>query len=356
MTSKLIPKPKKSSLLITELYKQKLQNKLQSLLPRAPEPALYQFVELYMKAEMPERSLALQLLDKECGSNEILMVLIYCRNLVLMLKDRVSAEEDSAYLKKVLIHHDHLSVWLMQAVEEKREAEWKELQAQLLQEEYHHRLTRACFEWSKEKEIRVYNYYKEMPVTASLKLLKVGANSFTVRRSEDLIAVVLASDTGCSLYTDMPGCEISMEMTVSDATHDAVHLQYGEFVLAKKQRRREPRVTVSSTVHAILRDAEFRSWECEVSDLSASGLGLLFRQEMSFQKGDAFVFSLWLHGEKIIGRCMIAWLRNSEGKCYAGVSLEYNKVRYRQLSSEVSKLKRKSLMELKLRGLPNCLL
>ena len=342
--------------LITPLYKKRLQEKLQSILPRASEASLHLFLEFILKSELPDRSLAVGLLDDKCSSNEILMVLIYCRNVMISMSKNYSGAEKDKYLKNLFLNHDRLTVWLMQTIEETHDLQWKTLQVQLLQEEHEHRLTRACHEWKKQKEITIYNYYQEMPISASLELLKVGARSFTVKRNNDVAAVLLVSDKEDTAFTRMPSCDLCLGLTVVEATTDTIHLRYGNFSLVKQQRRREVRALNTTPIQATLRNSEFQTWDCNVNDLSASGLGLYFEQEMTFQKGDAYIFTVWLHGEKIMGRGVIAWVNNSAGHCEAGLSIEYNKVSYNYLNLEVKRRIKISMLELQLKGAPKCLL
>ncbi len=349
-------KAKDTAILFTLEAKQKLQENLPRILFRASEQSVETLMEAILKADIPDLSLAAQLLSEKCSINEILMALLYCRSVALGLDEQSLHQGNNANVKKMLLYFDRFTVWVTKALEEKHSLEWKQLQAQLLQEKYQHRLSRAVHAWSKDKQVTIYNYYKEMPVSAVLTLLKVETNSLTVKRNKDLSAVFVASEQHNKALIRMPNSEFCLELIVEDAMRETIHLRYGKFILLDKEKRRDIRVLAEASMQATLIGPELEKLPCHITDLSASGLGLSFQQEIFCQVGDAYAFSLWNQGMKTTGKGFVAWLKNTDGHCTLGLSLEYDQLSHHRLSREVLRRTKAILLELKLHGTPDCLL
>jgi len=275
---------------------------------------------------------------------------------MMMTFNRLPDQDRAALVKHLLSHHDRYASLLMSAVESRHEQEWQKLQAELLQEGHAHLLSRAQHEWSREKEIYIYNHYKEMPIATVVKLLHVGEHSFTINRNKEIITVFTASEQGDRALTRLPKSELSVELIIEETTRKTVHLQYGEFRPLHKERRREIRVQSARPVDITLKDSAFRTWQGKVCDLSASGLGLTFKCETSFQAGDFLAFSMMLHGHKLIGKGAISWTNNRLGYCRAGMGIEYNQEIRLHLDHEVRQREKKIRAELKLRGIPDAFL
>ncbi len=326
------------------------------MLPRVSKQTLHRFLETVLEPEASAEPVAERLLDEKCTPNEIYLALVYCRNVMLMKGRNLPDRERIVYVKKLLLHHDRLTVFLMRAVEQRHEREWKGLQAELLREGHAHLLSRAKSLWSREQEIGIYNHYKEMPVFAVVKLLHAGEESLTIKRNREMITVFSASEDRNSAFTRLPNSELCMQLVVEEATQKTVHLRYGDFIQVSKEKRRDIRVQVDEPIPITVKDSGFQQWKGSVHDFSVSGLGLSFASETPFQTGDVLAFSLMLHGRRLAGKGTISWVHHSAGHCRAGMGIEYDQENHLRLANEV-RCRQKAIMgELKLRGIPDSLL
>lgn len=332
-----------------------LSRKLRQMLPHASARSCDRFLESVLSYEEVSTPLA-ELLNENCTPHEIHLALIHCRKVMLALSRAVPAEESETYLKRLLTHLDRQVLMLMRNMQERHEQIEEKLHADLLREGRAHLLSRAQNEWSHEKEIVIYNYFRELPLFHTLTLLHVGANGLTVSRSKELIGVFAASERGDTALSRLPYCELSVQLKVEEATGKTVHLSYGEFTPARREKRRQIRVQSSRPFRITVRNTAFRQWRGKVFDYSVSGLGLVFECETGLQPGDALAFSMMLNGHRLAGRSIVAWVKNFVGSCQAGVSIEYDAENHLRLNNEVHLRQKQIMGEIKLRGIPDCFL
>lgn len=341
---------------VGNVIRKTLLQKLQQILPNASTKSCIRFLEATLSFGAPPPSLALTLLDEKCTPSEIHLALIFCRNAVMALIDGTEAKLREENLKQVLMHHDRLLLFLIRNIEERYEQEEERLKAELLREGEAHLLSRARNEWANEKEIIIYNYFREFPVRSTATLLHVGEKQLTVRKEKDLINAFAASKKGDTAYTRLPGSELSVRLTVGEVTSKTVHLHCGKLTPIHKEKRRQPRVQSSELFKISVRDTRFRKWKGKIFDFSASGLGLVSDTETELLPGDAVAFSTRIHGYKLIGKGVVAWSKNYVGGCKMGISIEYDPESRMRLESEVRQREKQILGELKVHGPPTCFL
>ncbi len=339
-----------------KLLKQKLDPKLKQMLPHASEAARQQFIDVVLQAEGVATAPFEQLLEESCTPQEIYLALVYCRYAMTMLFNTLPDQDKHILTKQLLIRHDKQTSLLLTAMEDKHEKSWKELQRELQQEGHDHLLSQARNEWTKEKEIHIYNLYHEMPISTVVETLRVGEHSFTVNRTKELVAVIAASEEGNRAFTKLPKTELSVELIVEEATGKTVHFQFGEFKPLHSEKRREVRVQSTKPDPIKVKNSNGEELKGKLLDFSASGFGLAFDSETSLKPGDEITFSTLIHDHKFTGKGSIIWVQNQPEYCRAGISLEYSQELHLRLENEVRRRERTIRSELKLRGIPNSLL
>lgn len=342
---------------LNKAAEKKLKERLKLILPRVSKEAVGELLESVLQPDTaPSDSLAERLLGEKCTPNEIHLALIYCRNTLLMMQARSGEAADFKSARKILAHYDRMTSFLMKAVEKQHEQEWRSLQAELLNEGHAHLLSRAISYWSQEREITIYNYYKEMPVNVQVKLLHVSENNFTIEKSNELIKLISASEDGKSAYTRMPNSELSIRLTIEETTRKTVHWRYGEFLPVSREKRRDIRVQSSAPIHIRLKSSEHRRWEGSVMDISASGLGISCKSDGPFQVGDILAFSMSLQGHRLAGKGAVCWTYGNEKNYQAGLALEHDPGGHLRLSNEVQRRQKNLMGELKMKGIPDSLM
>lgn len=336
--------------------RKRLNHKLQQKLPHASESSCRRFLEAVLSFDDAAQPLAIELLHENCTPHEVHLALVYCRNTMLTLSRGLSRHERRAYVKRLMVQHDRLMLALMRRMEEEHEQKEGKLRTDLLREGRAHLLSRAQNEWSHEKEILIYNYFRELQISEAQTLLHVGETGFTVRKSIELISVIAASEHGNTAYTRLPYSELAIELKVEEVTGKTVHLNYGEFTPAIREKRRQMRVQSSRPFGIDVRNTAFRKWPGKVYDFSVSGFGLVFKCETELQPGDAVAFSTMLNGHRLAGRGVVAWVKNFVDSCRAGINIEYDAGNHLRLQNEVHQREKQILGEVKMRGVPDSFL
>jgi len=339
---------------VERVFHSKLSEKLKQILPSASEDTLYQFVKAGFDPDIAMEQSIKQLSNESCGFHEIHLALVYCRNAQLMACKK--APDPQAALQQVMVDHDrHVSI-LMSVMEAYHESRGEMLKAQLNQEERAHLLSRAQHEWSNEKLINIFNYFKEMPVSKPVTLLHVGETAFTIEKSKELLTIFAASEHGNSALARLPFTDLCVELIIDETTAKTIHLRYGDFSPIYSEKRREMRVQSDKPIAIEVKDSSAQLWKGKVFDLSASGLGLSFNGEASLQPGDNISFTMAIRGRKMIGKGNVAWLMNRPGYCRMGVMVEFDAENHLRLENEVHRIEKLLKGELKMRGIPDAFL
>jgi hypothetical protein len=335
-----------------------LRAKLKQVLSRASDATLEELMESVSKPDTPPSDLlAERLLNEKCSPNEIHLALIYCRNALLMIQMQSPEYLGLQTVNKILLHYDRMTSFLMQATEKKHEQEWKSLQAELLKEGNAHLLERVIHHWSQKKQITLHNYFREMPVSVTTKLLHVGKEGFTIELNKSELAPLLsASSDGRSAYARLPDSELLIQLMAQEATRNTLRWGYGEFLPLTREKRRDVRVQSSTLTHINLTGPEQEEWYGSVMDISASGLGISFKCDIPFQVGNILTFSMILNGGQVAGKGIVCWVHGSKGHYRAGLTVERDQDSHLQLSNEILRRQKNLMGQLKLKGVPDCLI
>jgi len=334
-----------------------LRERLKNILSRASDNTVEELLESVIKpATVPSDSLAARLLNEKCTPNEIHLALLFCRNALLM--DQMQSPEGQNFktISKLLARHDRITSFLLQAMQQLQEQAWDSFQTDLLKEGHAHLLERSTSYWSQKRRITLYNYYSEMQVSVSIKLLQAGEDGCTTEVNRDLAALLSASSDGKSAYARLPESELSLQLSVEEVTRNTLHWRYGEFLPLTREKRRDARVQISTPVHINLKSSDQGEWNGSVMDISALGLGISYKSDMPFQVGDMLAFSLTLQGHHVSGKGAVCWVHGSEGHYRAGLAIEHNQESHLRFSNEVHRRQKNLMGELKLKGVPDCMI
>lgn len=339
-----------------KVLRKKLAEKLQQMLPHAPDMARFRFIESILKPEEVTTSPFEQLLEESCTAQEIYLALVYCRYAITIFLNTLPDQDRNVLSKNLLIQHDKHTALLISAMDSRHEQKWQELQQELRQEGRDHLLSRARNEWDHERQLRIYNLYREVPISTVVEILRAGEHSLTLNKTKELVAVIAASEKEDRAYTRLPKTEMSVELKVEESTGKTVHFQFGEFKALHSEKRREVRVQGSKPDPISVKNPRAGELKGKVVDYSASGLGLSIDDEADLQVGDEITFDARINDHKFNGKGTIAWVQKLPGFCRAGVALDYDVEIHLRLENEVRRRERAIRSELRMRGVPNSLL
>jgi len=342
------------SIVLDEPVEKKLRQRLQRILPRASEKIMEELMDSLLQPGVPPSdSLLARLLDENCTPNEIHLALIYCRNAMLLMQS--AALSDIRGVQKHLAYYDRMVSFLMKAIEQQHERNWKSLQDELLNEGHAHLISRAINHWSQEREITLYNYFREMPISVPVTLLHVGENGFTIEKKNELVTLLSASEDGKSVYARLPESELSIRLIIEDVTRKTVHWQYGAFSPLTREKRRDIRVQSSTPLKIKLKCSDQNRWSGSILDVSTNGMGFSFACDTPFQVGDILVFSTLLQGRGLTGKGAVCWVSGRDGHYHAGLAIEYESESHLRLDNEVQRRQKNLLGELRMKGIPDML-
>ncbi|MDX8388542.1 MAG: PilZ domain-containing protein [Ghiorsea sp.] len=336
-----------------EKLRKRLLEKLQGLLPCASSVGVLTLIDAFVGLKVPVRSPMLPLLQVKCTASEIHNALVYGRNMMLGVYGQESVTNKARLMPQIIQHFDRLMILLLHDTEALHEQNNEVMQAKLLFEGHERIVSKASYEWKQEKEVQIYNYYKEVPVHAVVKLLSVGEQNLTVKKSRKMSQVFAASPQGDSVLIRLPKNELCMRLTIEEVSGVGVHLRYGGFLSVDKEKRRSIRVQTSKPTVVEVMDAKRQSHEALMCDFSDSGMGLSFDMETPLQPGDEVALSLFMNGQSVRGKGIIAWAKNENGTGSIGVGIEYSNENYRLFSNEVLRRKKAILNELRQLGVPS---
>lgn len=277
-----------------------------------------------------------------------------------LLQRLIQSDQDAAKRHNVMLavlrHHDRLLSKLIQADEEQHRRQMAGISEKLMHEGHKRLRSQARIGWMQEQSVIVFNYFKEMPVRAVLRLLEIREYGLITERSAELIPVLAAGDHGRFVFTRMPEMSLSLRLKLESATKGAIHWHDAGIIQEERERRSEPRVRSDREISVLLNDTKGGSYKGSLYDISASGLGFASHEELPFVSGDSIRFRLHLAGHDLKGNMHLAWIRTTTGRTRLGGAVEPEPTTHRCLKQEVMRLQNLLLGELKLRGIPDSLM
>ncbi len=345
-----------------------LTQKLRQLLPRAAESSVLLLVHTLLEPDKPLSSnFVKKLLLEHATPHEIQLAMIYGRDLLLMqTKPWLTAEKQGEHIREFLLHYDRIMALLLKEQEIFYEQDREKLQAQLIKEGQEHLLSNARNRWMRERDVSIYNHYKELPISTQARILEISKTGFTVKKSGHLIPVLSAGEDARFAYIRLPEGDLSVRVSVEEVTRKTVHWHYAGMIRADREKRRDIRVQCDASIPVTLtsvdqhgRQGAFKqdqgAWEGVVYDLSASGLGIALKHEVRLQVGDQLRCSLLLHTHELKADAEVRWVERDQHHYHLGIALEYESENHLRLENEVKRRQRDIMGELKLKGLPDCL-
>lgn len=264
-------------------------------------------------------------------------------------------EEQWMALQQLLNHYDRIYIRLLRAMDEHYRQELDRARDELVEEGQAYMLAQARNRWAHEKEITLYNHYKELPIMAQVDIYAVREHEIVTECNSALFPVIMAGEQGRSVRTRMPGKELAVQLIVEEGTRTHIHWRYAGAVEIAKEKRSEIRVQSSKPMDVVLIRGKEELLGA-VRDISTQGLGLTLQGHVDLQPGELVGFSMMMHGWEMHGSAEVRWSRVTDEFTGAGLKLDYERMSNLRLQAEVVQRQKVIMGELRLHGVPDCLL
>jgi len=262
--------------------------------------------------------------------------------------------------KRIIRQIDRLGLLLLQAITRFWQRRVSELDARLADTATELRLASARSRWLREGEVTLYNYFREVPITARVAIHREGDSGFSVDLNNDLVHVLAAGEGGRFAHIRLPDLHSALRLEVESSVGQRVHFTYAGVFKTAEERRQHIRVQCDDLLAVVLRDASGKELQAVLRDISQSGFGLSAGQACSLRVGDRLSFRVRLGGADLKGESSVCWVARSgvSGSAQArfGIELDMALNLMHRLQNEVAQRQKRILAALKMLGVPDGLL
>jgi len=211
----------------------------------------------------------------------------------------------------------------------------------------------ACNKWLKEGYVELYNYYKEIPLIARVRLLSVQADALHVACSEDLVWVIAAGEKRRTALVRVPFSEFSLRLIVKQVHGSNLLMLHGGLVLHQRESRHHIRVQCDRPVLISMRREKGPWWHGSIYDFSEAGLGIVSENALPWKLKETLICKFTMQDKELECSAVVRWRNDTEGKVRMGVELVVEGPAKKALQREVGRLTREIKDRLKTRGIPN---
>jgi len=272
------------------------------------------------------------------------------------LQDEQVSPEDT---KQVIRHIDRLGLLLLQAIARLWQRRVSDLDARLSAADTELRLSSARSRWLREGVVTLYNYFREVPITARVAIHREDNSGFSVDLNTDLVHVLAAGECGRFAHIRLPELHSALRLEVESSVGQRVCFTYAGIFKTAEERRQHIRVLCDDAIPVVLRDQSGKELQVVLRDISQAGFGLGMGQSADVRDGirvgDRFGFRVRLAGTDLQGESSVCWLSQS-GQLRFGVELDMALNLMHRLQSEVAQRQKRVIAALRMLGVPDCLL
>jgi len=326
--------------------------------PRVSDASIQQLAGLLASpSKRSSRKIFSNLLDEGCSATKLQAALMHSRDAVI--QDRipaVSSNQQHDEMQKILLHFDRMQASLIHAIEQHWYQQLGILRAQLADEGTALMLSKARNAWLKSGCIEFYNYFDEMPVTASAAVRDIREDGISVKLTRELALVIAAGEHQRYAYIRLPNSTLCLRMVVETANRNAVHWKNAGILEIAKECRRHIRIRCVKRQDAIVRRPHGPKWNVRLQDFSATGLGIAGINRLPGKVGDMLYCKFQMKQTTFEVKGLIRWKSEAGSeKARLGLELSTDHICMQKLQHEASLRQKEVLGNLRMRGIPDCL-
>ncbi|MDQ6956411.1 MAG: PilZ domain-containing protein [Mariprofundaceae bacterium] len=203
-------------------------------------------------------------------------------------------------------------------------------------------------QWHNIKKISLYNFFKGVPIHASVEITKVGSNAVHVKISSDILKVFSSQSAGNIAYAICSDEKYQVKVLVSEVLANTAILTLGEVSPSLLHRRKNLGVRTMNEIPVNLRVRRRTLQKVMLRDISSTGLGFALSEKdhALCQNGEMIecVFKLADKDMKVSG--WIRWAMLMNGEMRMGMELRPNIAVQQSLQKEVFRIQRQIILSL----------
>jgi len=152
--------------------------------------------------------------------------------------------------------------------------------------------------WIKKGEVQLHNYFNEMPVTAKVKYLNSSDVHLTVEASSKLAHVFVAAEDMREAMITSPDDKYAIRLAVVDYNNNTLKMVMRSVEKSSAELRQQVRVALDERI-AVVINSHRRSYQAFITDISASGIEVAYKDTILLQPGETVVCE-WKYGDNKI--------------------------------------------------------
>jgi len=211
--------------------------------------------------------------------------------------------------------------------------------------------------WSKEKKIRLYNFFKGVPIHAAVDVTKADSEDIHVKVSADLMKVFASQSTGKFAYAICADEKDQVRVSLLEAHDNIVILRLEEVSPSLLHRRKNLGVRMMNEVSVLLRVRARTLRNVVLRDISSTGLGFSLPEKYHAvcQNGEILECDFSLGDKKMKVSGWIRWVMLMNGEMRMGMELRPNAAIQQTLQKEVFRIQRQIILSLNDLDIPKTL-
>ncbi|MDQ6972591.1 MAG: hypothetical protein Q9M30_08080 [Mariprofundaceae bacterium] len=316
------------------------------------DASLDAFLSMLVHRHEPSAAVFSTMLAEGASAQAIQRMILERRKHVLVEKLGSGSEKSH----EAADYFDHLSLMLIDMLEGQWRSRVSELESRLSVAGTELQMASARSRWSKEGEVTLYNYFREVPIMARVAIHDMREGGLAVAYSTDLVHVVAAGQYGKFAHIRLADLHSCLRLEVEGVLGGRVQFRFAGIFQTARERRRHIRVLCEDHLRLSLIDTDGQSVQASVNDICQAGLGLDMQMPLAAVVGDAFDFKLSLRSGEVQGIGILRWLNTAGARTQFGLDLDLTPALLRKLQLEVSQRQKRILSGLRMLGVPDSLI
>jgi len=203
-------------------------------------------------------------------------------------------------------------------------------------------------QWYKEKKIRLYNFFKGVPIHATVDVTQINSKDIHLKLSADLMKVFASQSTGRFAYAICADEKDQVKVSISEVLENSVILKLEEVSPSLLHSRKNIGVRTMNEVPVLLKVRSRTLRSVVLRDISSTGLGFSLPEKYHAlcQNGKMIECNFKLADKDVNVSGWIRWVMVMNGEMRMGMELRPNVAVQQALQKEVFRIQRQIILSL----------